>query len=150
MDSRIIAALIGAGAAILSTLISVVLAPILKSRLFRARQEVPDILGTWRNEWSIGKKLYVTDTMKIEKWIKDNQFQGTGYDENSEYKIQGQIDSSRILVATYRDIKYPKRGHVGVFILELAVDGQSMKGYWHGVVSEGDLKGGLVSCERRF
>lgn len=87
----------------------------------------------------------------MEKWLKNNRFEGIGYEEYEEkgaYKISGEIDSSRVLVATYKNADYPTKGYVGVFILELSVDGESMEGYWYGRTRHERVKGGKVTCKR--
>lgn len=149
MDNTVIAAIIGAIGGVVSATIPLVLTPILKSKAYRSHNKIPDILGSWKNEWYIGDRLYTEDMFKIEKWSKKNHFEGTGYDPKSQYRLSGEVDVSRIVVGSYIDSKYPTLGYIGTFIMELSVDGKVMEGYWHGRTPNGDIEGGRVHCKRQ-
>ena len=148
MDSTIIAAIISGLGGIAAALASVSFSRELKSKSFRSRHEIPNILGTWQNEWFIGDKLYIKDTIEIEKWSKNNQFQGVGREEKGKYIISGEIGSRGEILATYKNEGYPTTGYIGTFILKLSIDGKSMEGYWHGLTPGEKLEGGKVVCKR--
>jgi hypothetical protein len=148
MDKTILAAIIGAFGGIVAAIISAVLGPWIMSKSYRSHNQTPDILGTWENEWYIEDKLYTKDTFEIERWSKNNRFEGTGHEAKGPYRLSGEIDVSRIVVGTYVDTQYPSLGYIGTFILELSIDGKVMEGYWHGRTAKGKIEGGRVVCRR--
>lgn len=111
--------------------------------------QIPDILGTWKNKWYIEDRLYTKDTFKIERWLGNSRFEGTGHEKKGPYRLSGEIDVSRIVVGTYKDTCYPTLGYIGTFILELSVNGKVMEGCWHGRTAKGKIEGGRVVCRRR-
>lgn len=150
MDSTIIAGIISAFGGITGTFILVYFVPILKSKSFRRRNKTPDILGTWENEWFIGDKLYTTDFFEIDKWIKNNKFQGIGSDDKiGRYMISGEIHYD-VFVATYEHVNYPTKGYIGTFTLKLSsAGGNLMEGCWHGFTRNDKFEGGKVICKRK-
>jgi len=148
MDSKVKVAIITSLGTIIVAIISSIIGPLVTSGLYRSRNNVPDILGTWENEWYIEGRLYTKDTFEIERWSKNNRFEGTGHESKGPYKLSGEVDVSRFVVGTYIDTHYPTLGYVGTFILQLSVDGKTMEGYWHGRTKEGKIEGGRVMCRR--
>jgi len=148
MDATIIAAIIGAAGGIVSTLIPLVITPLLTSIKYRSKNKIPEILYRWESEWYIKDTLYSKGICELEKWTKNSRFEGTGQDPKGPYKLYGEIDSSRFVVGSYVDTEYPTLGYIGAFILELSIDGKIMEGYWHGRTTGGDIEGGRVVFRR--
>jgi hypothetical protein len=126
----------------------------LKSRTFRKRHVVPDILGTWHCQWfdddGDPDKPKIQDTVEIQKWILDGEFAAVGHQPefHLSYPITGEIDPSRVVTLEYRAAKYPYEPNRGVVCMILSRDSQNMEGKWFGRRSTGNLGGGKVVCSR--
>jgi hypothetical protein len=128
--------------------LSIQLVPMLTSKSFRRQNHIPDIRGTWDNEWFVDGRLYSNDSFVITRWIRDGRFEGKGTDTKGEYNFEGEV-LSRSVLAGYRDARFPNNGRLGAFILNLEVDGKKMTGQWHGLTVEGKTVGGEVICVLR-
>ncbi|HKR61176.1 MAG TPA: hypothetical protein VJS64_15755 [Pyrinomonadaceae bacterium] len=125
-----------------------------RSKQFRARHDIPDILGNWRCQWfddSIDSdKPKVEDTVEIRKWSSNGEFLARGYQPqfNLSYPIIGDIDPSRVVTLIYKAARYPYEPNRGVICMELSRDGNTMEGRWFGRRFSGELSGGRVRCLR--
>lgn len=148
MDSNFLAGIIGALGTIIAALMSVLLAPLVSSKMFRSRYRIPVVLGTWNNKWFIDDNLDSEDTFEIKKWTSKNHFRGDAQHPKGPYIISGEISAFGTLVITYKDANFPTMSYIGTCILKLSVDGKSMEGYWHGLTTEGKIEGGKIVCKR--
>lgn len=148
MEGVVVAALITASGLVSAACINTVL-PRMSSRVFRARNYIPDVLGTWDCEWFNGDVLYTKDQFTIVRWVRNNRIEGKGNDDRGCYVFSGEVESSRVVKCNYRDERYPKSARTGTFILNVSVDGRLMEGYWHGLTVEGDMRGGRVVCRKQ-
>ncbi|MFC2069452.1 hypothetical protein ACFLTP_10695 [Chloroflexota bacterium] len=133
MDSTIIAALIGAAALITGILLRMFVVPNIQREQYKRSNKSAgiDIIGQWSGKWQLGDQIY-EDSMHIQKWVTKNQFEGFGYTSKGKFFISGEVDSSRLLIATYKGESVPTQSNIGVLVLELWPDGQTMEGYWAG------------------
>ena len=90
-----------------------------------------NILGRWYGEWGFQDKLH-GDSIEITRWLKNNQFEGIGWYEKGRYKISGEMNTDRLLVAIYKGENYPVQPNIGVFMLRLSQDANTLEGYWYG------------------
>ena len=132
MDNIIVAEIISAIGGITVTAMSVILAPKLRNRQYRTKYlKGMSILGRWYGEWEFQNKVY-RDTIEITRWLKNNQFEGLGEWEKGRYTIWGELNVDRLLVAIYKGENYPEQPNIGVFMLRLSADANSLEGYWYG------------------
>jgi hypothetical protein len=126
----------------------------LKSRTFRKKYAIPDILGKWQCQWFDDEgdplKPKIQDVVEIQKWIREGEFAAIGHQPEFHltYPISGEIDPSRVITLEYRAAKYPYEPNRGVVCMILSRDGETMDGKWFGRRSKGNLSGGKVACSR--
>src|SRR5262249_22244188 len=125
-----------------------------RSRWYRHRYEIPDILGQWKCKWYDDDlpedEARVEDQLEIDRWLAEGEFAARGIQKQRRlvYPLVGEIDPSRIVTLTYKAARYPYEPNRGVIVLELARDGQTMQGRWYGRRFSGKLGGGRVVCVR--
>ncbi len=125
-----------------------------RSNQFRAKYDIPDIMGEWQCQWFDDAKESgepkVQDTVRIQKWIGDGEFRARGYQPqfHLSYPIFGEIDPSRVVTLIYKAARYPYEPNRGIACLQLSRDGKSMEGRWIGRRSSGQLGGGMVKFLR--
>jgi hypothetical protein len=125
-----------------------------RSRWFRSRYDIPDILGRWNCKWYDDDlpedQPRVEDQLEIEGWLSDGEFVARGIQAQFHlvYPLVGEIDPSRIITLTYKAARYPYEPNRGVVLLEVTRDGQTMQGRWYGRRFSGKLGGGRVVCVR--
>lgn len=150
MSDLIIAALIGAGATVITALIGWLGSATAKNRAssrYRRVLGLPDPLGLWKCDWlKEDGSLYVSDEVNIESWVKDGRFRGTGIQPDLSYTVEGEIDGTRVMVLTYRT---PTKAYVGVACLIFSIDGDSLSGYWYGRARDGKFSGGKTQWSRK-
>jgi|SRR5947209_7730301 len=126
-----------------------------RSRRFRTRYDIPDIIGKWRCEWfdddrpeCEGPK--VEDTVEIQKWTSNGEFLARGYQPQFQlsYPLIGDVDPSRIVTLVYKAARYPYEPNRGVVCMQVSRDGMTMEGRWFGRRFSGQLSGGKVRCSR--
>jgi hypothetical protein len=126
----------------------------IKSRTFRKRHAVPDILGKWECQWFDDEgdlnKPKIQDVVEINKWFRDGEFNAIGHQPefHLSYPISGEVDPSRVVTLEYRAAKYPYEPNRGVVCMILSRDGETMEGKWFGRRYSGNLGGGRVFCSR--
>ena len=149
MDNTVIASIVSAIGGIVVAVITAIVAPKLKSGIYRNQQKVPiAVLGKWKNEWQIDNEIYDEDTMEITKWKSNNTFTGKGFNEKGDYIISGEVFSSNYVIGFYRSDSYPAKGYLGSFTLKLSVDGKSLRGAWQGFTINEKIEGGTVICRK--
>ena len=125
-----------------------------KSKSFRIKQDIPNILGKWHCQWfdDAGDidKPKVEDTIEIKRWTTNGEFQALGHQPqfNLSYPLYGEVDASRVITITYKAARYPYEPNRGVVCMTVSRDGQSMEGHWFGRRYSGNLGGGKVKCIR--
>jgi len=125
-----------------------------QSEGFRARHEIPSLIGTWRCQWfddaSSGAGPKIEDTVEVVRWTRNSEFVGEGHQPQFQlsYPVAGEIDPSRVVTLVYRAARYPFEPNRGVACLELARDGLTMEGRWFGRRFSNQFGGGRVRCER--
>ncbi len=146
MSDIIITSIVSAAGGIIVAVIVYIISPRIKSGIYRSQKKVPlYILGTWKVEWLIDGGKYSEDTIEIQKWRGNNAFIGIGYNEKGNYKISGEVFSSKYIVGFYTSDSYPSRGYLGSFTLKLSIDGKQMKGMWQGTTPNDLIEGGVVT-----
>jgi hypothetical protein len=126
----------------------------LKSRNFRKKHALPNILGKWHCQWFDDQfeadSPKIEDTMEIKTWLRDGEFEAVGHQPQFllSYPITGEIDPSRVITLEYRAEKYPYEPNRGVVCMVLSRDGETMEGKWYGRRFSGELGGGKVICKR--
>jgi hypothetical protein len=125
-----------------------------RSRRFRVRHEIPNILGGWRCQWFDdalnSDKPKIEDTIEIKRWVSNGEFVARGYQPqfHLSYPMVGDIDPSRVVTLIYKAGRYPYEPNRGVICMELSRDGTTMKGRWFGRRFSGQLGGGKVTLVR--
>lgn len=125
-----------------------------RSKAFRIKHEIPNIIGKWRCQWfddsMASDEPKVEDTMEIQKWTTNGEFLAHGFQPqfHLSYPLIGEIDPSRVVTLVYRAARYPYEPNRGVVCLELSRDGKKMEGRWFGRRYSGQLGGGKVRCSR--
>lgn len=125
-----------------------------RSRQFRARHDIPDILGEWRCQWfdetRDDDEPKVVDTVEIQRWTSGGEFVARGHQPqyHLSYPIVGDIDPARVVTLVYKAARYPYEPNRGIVCMELSRDGMRMEGRWFGRRFSGQLSGGKVKCFR--
>jgi hypothetical protein len=123
-----------------------------RSRGFRSRHDIPDLIGQWRCQWfddaQSSDQPKVEDTVEIQKWATDGEFLAKGHQPqfHLSYPIVGEIDPSRVVTLVYKAARYPYEPNRGIACMELSRDGQTMEGRWFGRRFSSQLGGGKVRC----
>lgn len=158
MDPSIGAALISAASGILIFILGKIPYDSLKSRFFRRRHDIPNIMKTnWSCEWFYeDNAIYIKDTIKIIKWKRYNQFKALGQQvrdidgksQSFTYPIIGEVSPFRIIVLTYKAEKYPTQAFIGMACLQLSGDANMMNGFWCGLASKEQPDGSRIPALR--
>jgi hypothetical protein len=157
MSDTMITGIFTLGGVIVGAVIGIVTILVLKewkSKRFRVKQDVPNILGKWQCQWfdDAGEpdKPKVEDSIEIERWTTNGEFRAFGHQPqfNLIYPLHGEVDASRVVTLTYRAARYPYEPNRGVVCMEVSRDGNSMEGRWFGRRFSGNLSGGMVKCVR--
>lgn len=152
MNPQVLGAMIGAGA----TLVAGSVTELVKWRMsrsasstYRQKLGLPDALGRWKCDWwKEDGSLYVTDVVEIKKWVKNGRFEGYGMQPTLTYRVNGEVDGTKVMALTYRTEDFPTKSYVGVACLELDQDGEEWRGYWYGRAKTGEFMGGRVKWSR--
>lgn len=146
MDNAILAALIGAVAAILGAVLQAYGKELLEA-LNIARIKTPSLIGEWEATWYVTEnneeRIYTTDIVEITK-SRGVCLKGIGYDERANYKIDGVFNSHGIITFSY-DSGLTLYALVGGGILIPNATFTELSGYWHGYVQEEKILGGRVN-----
>lgn len=152
MNADIIKSLIGAGATIATGLITWLLSVVVRqkeSSQYRREQSLPNIMGHWKCDWFWENgKLYNSDDVYIEAWIRNGRFRGRGVLPTRAYAIEGEVYTTRVMTLTYRTVDFPKKAYVGVACLAFDQDGDSLSGYWSGRAENEKFTGGKTNWRR--
>lgn len=125
-----------------------------KSKRFRIKHDIPNILGKWSCRWfddtGDPDEPKVEDTVEIQRWTTNGEFQALGHQPqfNLSYPLYGEVDASRVITITYKAARYPYEPNRGVVCMTVSRDGKSMEGRWFGRRYSGNLGGGKVKCTR--
>lgn len=145
MDNAILAAIIGAVAAILGAVLQAYGKDLLEI-LNISRIKIPSLVGEWEATWYVTEnneeRIYTTDIVEMTK-SRGVHFKGIGYDERGNYKITGIFNSHGIITFSY-DSGLTLYALVGGGILLPNPTFTELSGYWHGYVQEEKIIGGRV------
>lgn len=125
-----------------------------RSRRFRSRHDIPDIIGGWRCQWFDDaldpETPKIEDVVEIKKWVSNGEFLARGYQPefHLSYPMLGDIDPSRVVTLVYQAGRYPYEPNRGVICMQLSRDGATMEGRWFGRRFSGQLGGGKVTFLR--
>lgn len=121
-----------------------------RSRRFRTRYDIPDIIGKWRCQWFDSSLVMdepkVEDIVEVKRWTGDTEFVAQGFQPqfHLSYPLTGEVDPSRLVTLVYSAARYPYEPNRGVVCMELSRDGNMMEGQWFGRRYSGQLGGGKV------
>ena len=145
MDNAILAAIIGAVAAILGAVLQAYGKELLDI-LNISKLKIPSLTGEWEATWYVTEnneeRIYTTDIIELTH-RGGIYFKGLGYDERGNYKILGMFNSHRIITFSY-DSGLTLYALVGGGVLLPNATFNELSGYWHGYVQEEKIVGGRV------
>jgi hypothetical protein len=147
MDSTVIAAIIGAGGAIVVAVVTA-FAPELKILLAGKARTNSDLIGKWNCTWHVrresGENNTINDVVKISKVWGENLWAPGVNTVSGDYKITGRVSRSYLVTLHYEgDGRRQPLG--GVVILKLNSTRDSMNGYWYQYGLEERIVGGSTT-----
>jgi len=119
-----------------------------KSARRRDVNALPDIMGTtWEAEWNFQDGTpYTKESVTLEKWTKDFEFQGYGFvvhaGKQYKYSITGVVSPARVVALTWTAEGFPTKGaNLGVACLQLSPGSNRLDGSWVGLAQADDKLG---------
>jgi hypothetical protein len=157
MNDVMITGIFTLGGVVVGTLIGIIVTLTVKrwrSKSFRIKRDMPNILGKWQCQWfdetGDPNEPKVKDIIEIEKLTTNGEFQAIGHQPQFQlsYPLIGEIDPSRVVTLIYKASRYPYEPNRGAACMIMSRDGNSMEGRWFGRRFSGNLSGGMVKCVR--